>query len=264
MKKRLLVIAVIVCCSIGAYAQKGFHIGFTSMYHNTWILNQNNFETLDMCPAIAKSELAYRFKFGYSLGASFGYNFNRKYGLQSAIMYNKAGQRYEDTFQPGPTCPSPYNVERIVGLYYLQIPLQFKYKFDAGKRFRMYTLIGPQLGILMRSEEEVIINGIARTDLTPSDQKFAKIDVGATLGLGTEYFITKNIYANLGLVTYYGFTDVNGPKIRDLEWFSKNDVSYQTSNNFRVGLVFGIHYLFGSNNPFKDKSEEPIEPGTTN
>lgn len=264
MKYLIPLLAFFLSCSLSTFAQRGFNAGVSAMFNNSWILNQNNFETLDQCNAIAKSELAYRFKFGYSVGAVLGYNFNRKYGLQTSINYNKAGQRYKDTFQPGATCPDPYTVERIVDLRYIQIPLHFKYKFDAGKNFRMYTLVGPQIGFLTGVKEEVTILGEKRTDLTDPNEKFNKFDWGVSIGAGTEYFFTENLYVNLGLMAYYGIADANGARIKQLEWFSKNDVSYQSSHNFRVGLIVGVHYLFSSSGPFKDKGDKPVVPGTTN
>lgn len=261
-----IIAAIILSASVSTYAQRGFNVGATAIFSNSWILDQNNFETLDQCDAIARSELAYKFTLGYNVGITYGYNFNKRFGIQSAIYYTKAGQKYEDTFNPGPTCPNPYHVIRKVDLRYIQFPLHFKVKFDAGKNFRMYTLLGPQFGALLSATETVNINDVERTDLTSEDEKFRKFDWGVSLGFGTEYFITKNIYANFGLITYYAIGDLNGEKIKDVEWFSKNDVKYRSSHNFRVGLSVGIHYLFDMSNPFggKDKNDGEVVPGQTN
>lgn len=263
MKKLLITTLFVICLAGATMAQRGFHIGFTSIYNFSYILNQNNYETLDQVPVISKSELAYNLKFGYNLGLSTGYNFNRKYGIQAEILYNLAGQNYEDTFQPGSPYPNPYHVVREVNLRYLQIPLFFKYKFDAGQNFRMYTLVGPTIGFLLSAEETVIINDEERTDLSDPYDKFNHFDWGVSLGAGTEYFFTKYLYLNVGFRTYFGIADMNGPKIKDLEWFSKNDVSYAPSHNFRVGLNVGLHLLISPDNPFGKKTE-PIEPMQTN
>lgn len=260
------VVCALLLVSYWAHAQRGINVGVTAIFSNSWILDQNNFETLDGCDAIARSEMAYRFTFGYSAGLTYGYNFNKRLGLQSAIYYSRAGQKYDDTFHPGASCPDPYHVVRNVDLRYLQFPLQLKVKFNAGKKFRMYTLLGPQFGTLLAASERVIINDVERTDLTDPDDKFHKFDWGVTLGAGTEFFFTESLYANFGFITYYAISDLNGDKIKDVEWFSKNDVKYRSSHNFRVGLSIGVHYLFNMQNPFggDKKNEAPVVPGQTN
>lgn len=265
--RTIIVISIVtLCVNWDAYAQKGFNVGATAIFSNAWILDQNNFETLDQCNAIARSELAYKFTFGYNVGLTYGYNFNKRFGVQSAIYYARAGQKYEDTFNPGPTCPNPYHVVRVVDLRYLQFPVHFKVKFKAGKKFKMYTLLGPQFGALISASETVTINDLERTDLTSPDDKFHKFDWGVSLGAGTEYFFTENMYANIGFITYYAIGDLNSDKIKNVEWFSKNDVKYRSSHNFRVGISVGIHYLFDMSNPFggKEKDGGPVVPGQTN
>ena len=263
MKGKLLATLFILFVALGVQAQRGFNIGFTSLYNFSYILNQNNYETLDQVSVISDSELAYDLKFGYCLGASGGFNFNRKYGIQASILYTKAGQNYEDTFRPGPPYPDPYHVIRQVDLTYLQIPVHFKYKFNAGENFRMYVMAGPAIGFLLRAEETVIINGEQRTDLTDPYDKFNHFDWGVSLGAGTEYFFTKYLYASLGFGTYFGIADMNGRQIKDLEWFSKNDVSYAPSHNFRLGLNVGIHLFISKEDPFS-KKKESVNPGRTN
>lgn len=263
--RKVWVISIILLLVCGTLqAQKGFHVGVSAIFNSSWILNQNNFETLDQCSVIASSELAYTFTFGYNAGLSFGYNFNKKYGIQSGLLFNKAGQLYDDTFNPGAAaCVNPYVVSRKVRLYYLQFPVYFKYKFDAGKHFRMYSLIGPIFAARVGATESVVINGVERTDLLSTDQKFNRFDWGVSLGVGSEYFFTSNLYLNFGLVTYFGVSDLNGPTIKEVEWFSKNDVSYQKSHNFRAGIHLGVNYLFGAGNTFGGK-ESTVIPGQTN
>ena len=53
------------------------------------------------------------------------------------------------------------------------------------------------------------------------------------------------VYLTAGLHLYYGFLDVNGKAIKDLEWFSKNDISYRRSDNFRGGIQLGVIFCPG-------------------
>jgi hypothetical protein len=256
MKKTIILLTISLLISFVGYAQRGLHIGLTIAPSSVFIVNQNNFETLDRVSVISRSELDYKLKWGYAAGLQLGFNFNKHFGLQSGVGYVRTGQNYEDTFNPGAPYPTPYNVVRKVDLRYIRVPLTFQYKFHFNNtKFKMYTSIGPYFGWLLSASESVTLNDTVRTDLTPAIEKFNSLDIGMSLGVGGEYFITKNIYLNMGLAIDYGFTDMNGKAVKNLEWFSKNDVGYKKSNNFNAGLSMGIHYIFnpGASNPFKKK-----------
>lgn len=239
-------------------AQRGVRLGATYNPSAVFIVKQNNYETLDGCAVISRSELDYKAKWGYTVGGIVGFNFNKSLGLYSGIRYVRTGQNYEDTFNPGTQfCPSPYHVVREVDLRYLRVPLMFQYTLSfKNPKFKMYTEIGPYIGWLKSANETVVINDVERTDLTPTIDKFNKMDVGVSFGVGGEYFITRSFYLSLGLATDFGITDMNGTAVKDLEWFSKNDVGYLKSHNFNAGLSIGVHYIFnpGASNPFKKKS----------
>ncbi len=259
MKKLLACIIALSFIAAHSYAQRGLHIGATIAPSAVFIANQNNYETLDQVPVISRSELDYTAKWGYTAGLVLGFNFNKHWGIQSGVRYVRTGQNYEDTFNPGQGYPTPYNVVREVDLRYIRLPLAVKYKFHfKNEKFKMYTTLGPYFGWLLKASESVVINDVPRTDLTPTEDKFNHFDLGASFGVGGEYFITKNLYMNLGLALDYGFLDMNGKAIKDREWFSKNDVEYNTSQNFNAGISIGVHYIInpGADNPFR---KAPLE-----
>ncbi len=257
MKKLILLLALSAGGLSTLNAQRGFEIALSGTPSAVFIVNQNNYETLDGCPVISRSELDYTSKWGYSAGLSLGWNFKKNMGLFSGVQYVRTGQNYEDTFNPGANfCPTPYHVVREVDLRYLRVPLTFRYKFDFNNPdFKMYFSAGPYIGWLLDASEKVEINDVNRTDLTATKDKFNRRDVGASVGVGGEYHIVKGLFFNVGLAVDYGITDMNGTTVKDLEWFSKNDVDYARSNNFNAGINIGLHYVFGSKfNPFKEKS----------
>jgi hypothetical protein len=256
MKKTTILLAITLLISSVGYAQRGFNIGLIIAPSTVFIVNQNNYETLDRVPVISRSELDYKAKWGYTAGLVLGFNFNKHLGVQTGVRYVRTGQNYDDTFNPGAPWPTPYHVVRKVDLRYVRLPIALRYKFNfKNPDFKMYTSIGAYFGWLVSASESVTLNDTVRTDLTPPKSKFNKLDVGVSVGVGGEYFATKNIYLSLGLAIDYGFTDMNGSAIKDLEWFSKNDVGYKKSNNFNAGLSVGIHYILnpGATNPFKRK-----------
>lgn len=260
MKKILACIIVLFVLSANVYAQRGLHIGVTIAPSAVFIANQNNYETLDQVPVISRSELDYTSKWGYTAGVVLGFNFNKHWGLQSGVRYVRTGQNYEDTFNPGLGYPTPYHVVREVDLRYIRVPLVARYKLDfKRKQWKMYSTLGPYVGWLLKASESVVINDVPRTDLTPTEDKFNHFDVGLSFGIGGEYHIVPSVYLSLGLALDYGLMDMNGKTIKDREWFSKNDVSYQKSQNFNAGVSVGIHYILnpGSQNPFrKNKTDD--------
>lgn len=259
MKKILAYTIALFMVSTTTYAQRGLHIGVTVAPSAVFIVNQNNYETLDQVPIISRSELDYTAKWGYTAGVVLGFNFNRHWGLQSGVRYVRTGQNYEDTFNPGQGYPSPYHVVREVDLRYIRVPLVGRYKFDfRNKKFKMYTTLGPYVGWLLKASESVVINDVPRTDLTPTKDKFNGFDFGVSAGVGGEYFVIPSVYLSLGLALDYGFLDMNGKAIKDREWFSKNDVSYQKSQNLNAGISLGVHYILnpGSQNPFRKIPQE--------
>lgn len=261
MKNLIAYIAIVLFVATEVSAQRGLNIGLTVAPSSVFIVNQNNYETLDQVPVISRSELDYTAKWGYTAGLVLGFNFNRHWGIHSGVRYVRTGQNYEDTFNPGQGYPSPYNVVRKVDLRYIRVPLAASYKFDfKKKKFKMYTSLGPYFGWLLKASESVVANDVPRTDLTPTKDKFNHFDFGLSVGVGGEYHIIPSLYISLGLAIDYGLLDMNGKAIKNLEWFSKNDVTYQSSQNFNAGLSVGIHYILnpGADNPFK-KSKDADE-----
>lgn len=220
-------------------AQKGLHAGFKSGISSAWILNQNNYRTLEDYPDIAKSELAYKLKFGYNFGGVIGYNFNNSYGFQTELLYEQTGQNYEDNFRPQ---AGPLNAIRQIDLTYFAIPVLFKYTSKNKEHVRAYVLAGPQFGMLLKAKEKVLLNGVEKADNLTASEKFRTFDGGFALGAGVDVFFMKNFYISFGMFNYVGLSDINSDRVRN--FISKNDNTYQGSKNFRTGLNLGLHYLF--------------------
>jgi opacity protein-like surface antigen len=234
-----------------AHGQKGLHAGFRAGISSAWILPQNNARTLEDYPDIAKSELAYKLKFGYNFGGVLGYNFNNNYGFQTEFLYEKTGQDYEDNFTPQ---AGPLNAIRNIDLSYLSIPVLFKYTSKNKENIKAYGLIGPQFGYLLRAKETVILNSVEKIDNIKAFDKFRHFDGGLGIGGGVDMFFMQNFYLNIGIYTYFGLSDINSDEIRN--FISKNDNQYQGSKNFRGNLNIGFHYLFSKRhtNPWRTAS----------
>ena len=255
MKKRSTIIFLLLCLTIISNAQKGLHLGITTAINSSWIINQNNYGTLSgfSDPIVRQSELAYKYKLGYQVGLACTYNFTHHVGLMTELLFNKAGQDYEDNMQEGKL---RINVKRFVNLSYFQIPISFKYTTLKGNRVKYYFHVGPQVGCLLSSDEKVYIDGALKADSTgiSANRKFSKLDFGLQLGTGVEVFLSKHLYLGIGFNSYLGLVDISGKEIKGLDWFSKNDINYQRSKNFRGGLVISLNYAF-QNKTYISKSK---------
>jgi hypothetical protein len=255
----------------------GLHLGVQGAFNSTWILQQNNYNTLNLfyIPIVRQSEMDYVFTWGGQVGATIGYNFIKRFGIEFQPSFSWAGQTYDDnfvgpvaavansngTFSPDPSVvanpanpnnPNPYfvgtykyvNVRREVKFNYLQFPIYAKYQTHIGDIANYYLMLGPQVNFRDGGSENIWVNHwqYKYPGELSIDQKFQKIDYGITLNTGVDIYATEWMYFNVGLVTFYAFNDLNGPALKELGWFDKNHVSYQESHSFYMGLHAGIHF----------------------
>ena len=77
---------------------KAFHIGGGMKISSSWILNQNNYGTLDGFNNVfaRRSELDYATTLGGGAGVVAGYFFTKKHSIDVGVYFDKAGQKYKD------------------------------------------------------------------------------------------------------------------------------------------------------------------------
>ncbi len=167
------------------------------------------------------------------------------------LLYAKAGQKYEDDmFEVG----GRINVKRNITLTYLQIPISYKFTTLKSERIKLVLHGGPLIGIALSKKDEIKLDNVLKNDTSFSvKEKFKNIDFGFQLGLGINININKNFYVPISFTAYYGFVDINGAKTKDIDWYSKNDIKYQRSHNFRAGLTAGICYVFTGSKYYRFK-----------
>jgi hypothetical protein len=217
----------------------------------------------------------YVFTWGGQVGLNIGYNIIKRFGIEFQPSFSWAGQTYDDdfvgpvaaiqnpngTFSPDPNVhanpvnpnnPTPYfvgdyryvNVRREVKFNYMQFPLYAKYQTHIGDIANYYIMAGPQVNYRSSASENIWINHWLYRypgELTV-DQKYQKIDYGLTFNTGVDIYATDWMYFNVGVVTFIAFNDLNGDALKQLGWYSKNDVDYQKSHNFYMGLHAGVHF----------------------
>jgi hypothetical protein len=242
MKKILLIAFSINLLFYGAFAQKGKEIilGVGGAVTNTWIINQNFY---------GEPEIDYAPKFGYAASLNLGYNFTGNISLMTELQYSHQGQKYEG--QQSWEGNNFKIVERDIKLYYLNIPVFFKYSFGKDlTKFRF--MVGPQFGILMNAEQEYLRDGRKqKTEETNLDgeifdvtetvikDRYENLDIGVAIDIGTDITLSDLFFINAGLRFNYGFKDVNSEPYH-LDNYKKEP--YELSNNLWGGIYVGINY----------------------
>lgn len=255
---RLVLFSLLIINFFHSNAQKAFHFGAMANFSNPWILNQNNFGTLDgFNNTFARgSELDYTITLGGGFGVIGGYNISKRHGIEFALFYDKCGQKYHGNIyqETNMSTNFPVEVKRNVKLNYLKLPILYKFELvpkrrSMTKKVNYFFEVGPQVAYLLSVYEDVVIDypGIPNNLAgVPESDKFRKVDVGLAINNGIQYHLNKNLFFSTSLNLYFGLIDINGKVIRDLDYFSNNDVKYRPSTSFNAAINFGIHYLFVS------------------
>ena len=136
-------IIIMVLCAGSVFAQPRIHLGLTTGFNSTYVLDKGLSE-----------DLRYTAKANYEwapVGASFGVDFTKRFGLQLESIKAAQGQIY----QMIETAQTVQNMiaERNIDLTYLQIPLLMKMMSGGNNAARFNFQIGPQLSLLNSGSE---------------------------------------------------------------------------------------------------------------
>jgi hypothetical protein len=219
-------------------AQKQLYFGLQGTAMNTWITNQNNYDS-------TRADMTYAATFGGGGNVNIGFDFNKHIGLLLQFGYAKLGQKSKQTI--GDT-----NYTRNIKLNYLQIPLLFKYRSN-GEVAQFYLMVGPQFNFLLSAEQEYYKNDASFNDestINPKTHKpiflgesniterYTTYDILARLDLGVDIKLMKFLFLNTGLTFAYGLTDINASDFR----INNDSGNYNPSHNIAIGFNVGINY----------------------
>jgi len=249
MKRTVFIIGcalIVFFTKVNAQKGKEIILGVGGAVTSTWIVNQNFYgePECDLAP-----------KYGYAASFNLGYNFTENIALMTELQYSHQGQKYKDKQAwAGNVFPI---VERDIRLYYLNIPVFFKYMFGT-QTTQFRVMVGPQFGILMDAEQEYLRTEGNSSELkrisTYVDDKNGKnfdvtspnikdriepLDIGIALDVGADISLSDKFYISAGLRFNYGFKDVNTEPYK-LENYKGEP--YEPSNNTWGGLYLGINY----------------------
>lgn len=136
-------IFILVFCASAAMAQPRIHLGLTSSVNSTFVLDKGLSED-PRYSATANYEWA-------PVGATFGIDFTKRFGLQLESIKAAQGQIYQ-MIETAQTVQGMI-AERNIDLSYIQFPLLLKMMNGGSKAARFNFQVGPQLSLLRGGSE---------------------------------------------------------------------------------------------------------------
>lgn len=217
-------IIILVLCAGSVFAQPRVHLGITSGFNSTYVLDKGLSEDLRYT-ATANYEWA-------PVGASFGIDFTNRFGLQLESIKAAQGQIY----QMIETAQTVQNMiaERNIDLTYLQIPLLMKMMSGGNNAARFNFQIGPQLSLLNSGSETLRFLQDANINLAQGGDiplDITTVLVGSQLDIPVDY---QDALAN-GTITPPSSNELEIP----LEYFQdiENPDMYNMPENSIMSLM---------------------------
>lgn len=253
MRKILIVVMGIFTLN-NTMAQSGIHVGPKMFGGASFIIRQKSCDLMENVPddSLHTATLAYNMKFGYFIGGTFAYFFQRNMGVEIDLLYSNAGQNYSDVYCKE-FCMTRYEVSKVVNMSHLQIPLMFKWVFGQDGFIKGYLAGGPNFGIVLGgSETGRIKHVINATETVIKDtiievpnvlSKTKGFDLALNAEGGIHLYFKRTFYLNLGLNTCISLMDINTALLQNCISRSDNGV-YRTSRNFRFGFVASLNFVF--------------------
>ena len=274
MSRKLFLLSIIIFSAAATIsAQVQVHLGVTTAYNATFILD----EGLSEAPRY-NSKITYNWS---PVGFNAGIDFTRKFGLSLESILSKQGQVFE-------IVDIADNVvgQRSIDLEYINLPLLVRFMNEGNSGVRGNFNVGPQLSILTNASDIIQYSASTQTfaagaklpagstevvhhpDGTttarvPSQSakelmskkadsfKNAEFQIAAAFGLDID--ITRNMFISVQARGNYSLTDMrNGDVIEDLKQGNSGDV-FGKRANLVVGVQVGLHFLFGTTRSFKYK-----------
>lgn len=268
----LLCIVLFSAASI-AYGQVGVHLGVTTGYNATFVLDNG----LSEAPRY-RSQMTYNWA---PVGFNVGVDLSRGFGLSLESIMARQGQLYEIV-----NIADQVVGQRNIRYESLQLPLLMRFMSKGNSAVRGNFNLGPQLSILTRASE--IIQYTASTQTFPKGAtlpagatdvvtrpdgsvtatvpaqspmelaskeansfKNAEFQIAAAFGLDID--LGRHLSLSIQTRGNYSVTDVrNGDVIEDLKNGGSSDV-FGKRANLMIGVQTGLHYVFGVTRSFKYK-----------
>lgn len=163
------------------------------------------------------------YKFGFTGGLIFGFNFNRNLGLETGIKYSNMGYRTKklklvsgDLIDPrrgfeyigGDGAPS--HVRIIDHFEYIGIPIALRYSMG-NKKLKFSTSLGCIANYLVRASSSVVLyydDDSPERSRQTSDTEYQDFNITLSIGAGIEYQLNPNMRIAAMPTLHYGALDI--------------------------------------------------------
>ncbi len=279
MRVVFLLLITLAFTANNTYAQVNFHVGATTAYNATFVLDKGLAEDPRYNAAITYNWTP--------IGLNVGLDLTNKFGMSLESILSNQGQLYEMI-----NTADEIRGSRKIDLTYLHLPLLLRFMGGGTGTARANFNIGPQLSILTQGVEtiqadagvysipegvsfesiqqelaapadfdkviqldantyEVTQNLSPRDVLTKKGNDFRSAEFQLAAALGLDIDLSKHLYLTTQIRANYSLTDMrNGDVIDAIKSGNGGDIFGQRANLI-VGVQLGLHYMFGKTRSYR-------------
>ena len=194
-------------------------------------------------------------KLGFTYGIMVDYNFAPNYAIATGLQVNMTGGKMLATnLRPNNTEAQVRRADFDYTLNYFEIPLAIKLKSNDISGFRFFGQAGISLGFNLAKKANYTVEftddlGNMQATATGTKEKIkgtlaiAPIMLAMDLGLGTEYELSQNMKAYVGVFFHNGFLP-DATKPSNFKMSKYNNLSFQDGNTRlnNVSLRLGVYF----------------------
>lgn len=192
-------------------------------------------------------------KLGFTYGIMFDYNFAPNYAIVTGLQVNMTGGKVLATNLEAAANSQVRRADFSYNLNYLEIPLAIKLKSNDVSGFRFFGQAGISLGFNIAKKADYTVDfindlGESKTGSGTKEKikgtlAVAPIMLAMDLGIGTEYELSQNMRAYVGVFFHNGFLpDATKPgnyKMNKYDNLSFKDGNVRLNNmSLRLGVYF--------------------------
>jgi hypothetical protein len=249
----LYLLLVLLPFGSNLYGQAGFRVGFRAQYQGVFLLNKD-FYKKDSLRLYGPAPNAYgrdSFKLsytpGFSLGGTFGYQFNQRHGVEVNFLYSWQGQKWEMKSTTG-------KYVREDRMHYIKIPLLYRFNTNFENPQVQFLLhIGLQVSVLaranlyidnkMQADPDKTIGGLGLQNYFKEASLDGVVQIGVLFKPADKWEIPLQARVDASIL------DIED---RSYKLPTRGDTRYLT-----IGAFFGFNYLLI---PGKPKVKTPETP----
>jgi hypothetical protein len=273
MRVLLFLFVLAAVGSQSAEAQVQVHLGATTAYNATFVLDKG----LSEDPRY-NSTMTYNWA---PVGFNFGVDFTRSFGLSLEAIMSKQGQIYEII-----DVAEQVVGQREINVSYLNLPLLMKFMSAGNGAARANFNFGPQLSLLQDASEVMQYTAHTQTfpegttppegatdfvenpdgsftatipELSPEEifskeaDDFKNTEFQIAAALGVDIDISRHLYLSAQVRANYSLTDMRNGDVIETIQSGDGSALFGERANLLVGMQLGLHYTFGITRSFKYK-----------